>query len=115
MQQDKIDILIDLAGHTAGNRLLVLAKRAAPIQAVYLGYPSTTGLSQMDYIIADEYLIPDGFSCHYTEKPAYLKGHSFLCYQPQPDTPKVAPAPCIANGYITFGSFNNYRKFHPMP
>jgi len=113
MRQDHIDILIDLAGHTAENRLSVLAKRAAPIQAVYLGYPSTTGLKQMDYIIADEYLIPDKFKKHYTEKPMLIKGHSFLCYQPQPNTPQVTPAPYIKNGYITFGSFNNLPKISP--
>ncbi|MCF6300632.1 MAG: tetratricopeptide repeat protein, partial [Proteobacteria bacterium] len=113
MRQDNIDILIDLAGHTAQNRLAILAKRAAPIQAVYLGYPSTTGLKQMDFIIADKYLIPEKLNKHYSEKPMLIKGHSFLCYQPQPDTPEVALAPCVENGYITFGSFNNLPKISP--
>lgn len=113
MRQDNIDIIIDLAGHTAENRMSLLAKRAAPIQAVYLGYPSTTGLQQMDYIIADETLIPANHQQFYTEKPMLLKGTSFLCYQPQSDTPDVQPPPCLKNHYITFGSFNNLPKISP--
>ena len=110
MDQDKVDIVIDLVGHTAKNRLSVLAKRAAAIQAIYLGYPSTTGLKQMDYIIADEHLVPAEFENQYSEKVMRLKGMSFLCYQAQPNTPDVEQPPCIKNGYITFGSFNNLPK-----
>lgn len=113
MRKDNIDILVDLVGHTAENRLSLLAKRAAPIQAIYLGYPSTTGLKQIDYIIADETLIPANHQQFYTEKPMLLKGTSFLCYQPQANTPDVQPPPCLKNGYITFGSFNNLPKVSP--
>ncbi len=109
IQEDGIDILIDLAGHTAGGRIDLMARHPAPIQAIFLGYPYTTGLKAMDYIIADRHLIPSKMEGLYTERVARL-GESFLCYQPQPGTPDVAPLPALANGYITFGSFNNLPK-----
>ncbi len=109
IQEDEIDILIDLAGHTAGGRIDLMARHPAPIQAIFLGYPYTTGLKAMDYIIADRHLIPPHMEGLYTERIARL-GESFLCYQPQPGTPDVAPLPALANGYITFGSFNNLPK-----
>ncbi len=109
IQEDGIDILIDLAGYTAGGQIDLMARHPAPIQVLFLGYPYTTGLKAMDYIIADRHLIPSKMEGLYTERVARL-GESFLCYQPQPGTPEVAPLPALANGYITFGSFNNLPK-----
>ncbi|KAF0192321.1 MAG: hypothetical protein FD165_946 [Gammaproteobacteria bacterium] len=108
--QDEIDILVDLAGHTANNRLPLLARRLAPVQVSYLGYPNTTGLAAMDYRITDRWADPPGASdeCH-TESLLRLPG-GFLCYAPPEDAPPPAPSPYHANGCITFGSFNNQAK-----
>jgi len=82
IEQDKIDILVDLAGHTAHNRLLVMAFKPAPIQVTYLGYINTTGMSQIDYRLTDELAEPPELQKFYTEKLAYLpKGHH--CYKPE--------------------------------
>ncbi len=109
IRADGIDVLVDLTGHTAGGRPLLLAARAAPVQAVFIGYPYTTGLPSIDYIVADQHLIPVGQEALYSERPARLP-HSFLLYQPQPGTPPVAALPSQLNGHITFGSFNNLPK-----
>lgn len=107
---DKIDILIDLAGHTGNNRLPLFAHKPAPIQMTYLGYPDTTGLSTVDYRIVDQYVEPpeeDGL--YATEKPLRMP-HSYFCYTPIEKCPATGDAPALKNGYITFGSFNNYAK-----
>ncbi len=110
IQKDKIDILVDLAGHTYGNRVLLFARKPAPIQISWIGYPSTTGLSSMDYKIVDYYTDPpsltEGF---YTEKLIRLP-QCFLCYKPEAESPDVALPPFIKKAYITFGSFNNFAK-----
>jgi predicted O-linked N-acetylglucosamine transferase (SPINDLY family) len=108
---DGIDILVDLAGHTARNRLTVFAARAAPVQMTYLGYPSTTGLSRMDYRLTDERADPPGEEAFHSERLVRLPG-CFLCYQPPLRSPSVAGAPMVHNGYITFGSFNNLAKIN---
>jgi protein O-GlcNAc transferase len=106
---DGIDVLIDLSGHTAGNRLLTFARKPAPVQLTYLGYPGTSGLSAMDYRITDAYADLDGSGQYYAEKLLYLPD-SLCCYQPTLGMPDVAPLPALRNGYITFGSFNNSSK-----
>jgi len=112
IRNDKIDILIDLAGHTANNRLMVFAKRAAPVQISYLGYPNTTGLSNMDYRITDQWADPSGSSDKiHTEKLLRLE-NGFLCYKPRNHCPPVGPLPAVTNNYITFGSFNNAMKIN---
>lgn len=108
IQQDEIDILVDLAGYTAGGRMDLLACRPAPIQVIFLGYPYSTGLATMDYILADSHLIPPHHAHLYTERVARFK-KSFLCYQRQ-GAPDVAPLPAQRNGFITFGSYNNLPK-----
>ncbi|MCK5565376.1 MAG: hypothetical protein KAJ07_09035 [Planctomycetes bacterium] len=112
IEQDKIDILVDLAGHTDGNSLLVLAKKPAPIQATYLGYPNTTGLTTVDYRITDRASNPEGSEAFYTEQLVRLD-KQFLCYRPSEFTIKVAEPAFVKNGYITFGSFNDCRKITP--
>ena len=109
---DRIDILVDLAGHTANSRLAVLAARPAPLQMTWIGYPNTTGLRTIDYRITDGIADPAGEEVYYSEKLLRLDG-CFLCYQPHPDTPEVAPLPALANGHVTFGSFNNFSKINP--
>ncbi|MCK5295595.1 MAG: tetratricopeptide repeat protein [Alphaproteobacteria bacterium] len=111
IREDKIDILVDLSGHTSGNKLPLFACKPAPIQVSYIGYPNTTGLSAMDYRIVDDKTDPVGESDKLnTEKLARMPD-SFLCYRPSgKNVPDVAPLPFEKNGYITFGSFNNISK-----
>lgn len=111
--EDQIDILVDLAGHTAGNRLTLFADRAAPIQISWIGYPNTTGVVEMDYRITDSHADPPGITeSFHTEKLVRLPD-SFLCYRPGADFPDVGTLPCTKNGYITFGSLNNFMKITP--
>jgi predicted O-linked N-acetylglucosamine transferase (SPINDLY family) len=113
IRDDAIDILVDLAGHTANNRMLVFARKPAPVQVSWIGYPTTTGLSSMDYKIVDSYTDPPGMTEHfYTEKLIRLPD-CFLCYLPDPDSPDIGNLPAIENGYVTFGSFNNFAKISP--
>ena len=109
ISQQSIDILVDLAGHTAHNRLSVLARKPAPIQITYLGYPDTTGLSTIDYRITDNYTDPPGAEKFSTEKLLKMP-HSYFCYSPPNNSPAVNELPALKNGYVTFGSFNNYPK-----
>jgi predicted O-linked N-acetylglucosamine transferase (SPINDLY family) len=109
IQSDKIDILVDLAGHTINNRLLLFARKPAPIQVTYLGYVNTTGLSQMDYRIVDHWTDPvDSVNLH-TEKLVRLP-NTFLCYRPPDSSPPVVKAPLTRNHHVTFGSFNAGKK-----
>ena len=112
IQQDHIDILVDLAGHSANNRMKLFARKPAPIQVSYLGYPNTTGLAAMDYRITDAIADPPGITDrYYTEKLIRLH-EGFLCYHPSDGSPDVLDPPCLENGYITFGSFNNRAKIN---
>ncbi|HUK09764.1 MAG TPA: tetratricopeptide repeat protein [Stellaceae bacterium] len=111
--EDRIDVLIDLAGHTASTRLPALAVKPAPVTATWLGYPCTTGLPTIDYRLTDALADPPGAADHqHTETLIRLPG-CFLCYEPPPGLPRVTPAPGLANGHVTFGSFNNLAKVTP--
>ena len=113
IRTDGIDILVDLAGHTADNRLAVFARKPAPVQITWLGYPATTGLTAMDYRFTDCYCEPPGTSeAYYTETLIRLP-NSLWCYQPPADMPDPGPLPALANGHLTFGSFNNFAKVGP--
>ena len=110
IRDDHIDILVDLSGHTAGNRMLLFAQKLAPVQISYIGYPATTGLAAMDYKIVDWYTDPPGMTEQfYTEKLIRLPD-CFLCYLPEQAAPDVNELPALKNGYITFGCFNNLAK-----
>lgn len=111
IRDDGIDILIDLAGHTAHNRLPLFAWRPAPVQASWLGYFATTGLSDMDYLIADPWTVPEGEEAHFTESVWRLP-ETYLCFTPPAVNVQVADLPSLANGYITFGCFNNLTKMN---
>jgi predicted O-linked N-acetylglucosamine transferase (SPINDLY family) len=111
IRTDGIDILIDLSGHTAYNRLLVFARKPAPIQASWIGYPGTTGLQAIDYFLTDRFLLPCGqFDRQFTEKFAYLPvAAPFIS---SPDAPPVNLLPALTNGHLTFGSFNRPGKLN---
>jgi predicted O-linked N-acetylglucosamine transferase (SPINDLY family) len=109
IHDDGIDILIDLDGHTKGSRLPVFALRPAPVQVTFLDYVDTSGLDAMDFIIADEILIPAEFERYYTEEVIRLPGDA-LCYRPPGYAPRVSPPSAGKNGYITFGCFNTAHK-----
>ena len=104
---DAIDILVDLSGHTALNRLPLFAHRPAPIQVSWLGYFGTTGLDAMDYVLADRFVVPPGEDDAFTEQVWRMPG-SYLCFMP-PDI-DVPVRPRYAGAPITFGSFNNLAK-----
>lgn len=132
IRAQEIDLLVDLAGHTAHNRLLVFAQRAAPVQLGWLGYSDTTGLPAMDYILADAVVVPEAQAGFYTEQVWRLP-QSYLCYRPPADL-----AECLPNAHglsanpadesreiqvravrsgaqgVTFGSFNNSLKLSPQ-
>lgn len=112
IREDRIDILIDLSGHTSGGRLGVFAARPAPVQMTWLGYPNTTGLRTIDYRITDGVADPAGEEAYYSEELLRLDG-CFLSYQPVTGAPEAASLPALKNGHITFGSFNNFSKINP--
>ena len=112
IHDDGIDILIDLSGHTAHNRLLTFARKPAPVQASYLGYLGTTGLQSMDYFLCDEFWVPPGkLDWQFTEKMAYLPGA--VVFEASTHAAEVNTLPALDNGYITFGSFNRPNKLNP--
>ena len=110
VRNDKIDILVGLAGHAANNRILLFAREPAPIQLNWIGYPATTGLSTMDYKIVDRYTDPPSINEQFYTERLILMPVSFLCYMPHGDSPDVSELPALSSGHITFGSFNNFAK-----
>jgi protein O-GlcNAc transferase len=107
---DELDVLVDLSGHTADNRLQLLARRLAPVQVTWLGYPNGTGLAAMDWRLTDAIADPaPDADAHSTERLFRLPD-VFIVYDPPKDAPEVAPTPCLAAGHVEFGVFNNYQK-----
>ncbi len=112
IRRDKIDILVDLAGHTARNRLAVFAHKPAPVQVTYLGYPNTTGLTTMDYRLTDAWVDPPGETEQLHSETLFRLANGFLCYDPHNDTATENTDP-VTGAYTTFGSFNNLAKLSP--
>ncbi|CAN2042389.1 protein O-GlcNAc transferase [Candidatus Magnetomoraceae bacterium gMMP-15] len=110
IRYDGIDILVDLAGHSANNRLMVFAEKPAPLQVTYLGYPNTTGLSAIDYRITDSYADPPGKTEKYYSEKLIRLPHSFFCCNPPDEPIKVSSLPALKNGHISFGAFHNFAK-----
>jgi protein O-GlcNAc transferase len=111
VREDEIDILIDLSGHTAGNRLDAFALKPAPIQATWAGYVGTTGLSAMDYLLADRFQVPPEYDRYHSET-VYRMPNDYICYEPPEFAPSVGPLPALTNGYVIFGSFANPAKIN---
>lgn len=109
--EDQIDVLFDLSGHTAGNRLSLFATRAAPIQLGWAGYVGTVGLDTYDGLIADPVEIPPEHDATYVERPIRLPD-CYVCYHPPADAPEVPPLPSVNGGRFTFGCFNRPAKLN---
>eukprot|EP00252_Welwitschia_mirabilis_P017638 TRINITY_DN3902_c0_g1_i1.p1 TRINITY_DN3902_c0_g1~~TRINITY_DN3902_c0_g1_i1.p1 ORF type:complete len:781 (+),score=128.19 TRINITY_DN3902_c0_g1_i1:254-2344(+) len=109
VREDKVDILVELTGHTANNKLGLMACRPAPVQATWIGYPNTTGLPSIDYRFTDVLADPPNTRQKHVEELVRLPG-CFLCYTPSLEAGPIVQTPAISNGFITFGSFNNLAK-----
>ena len=109
---DGIDLLLDLAGHTGQQRMSLFGKRAAPVQATYLGYPGSTGVPNMDWVLGDAVVTPEGSDSLYSERVARLPGTVF-CFAPEVNYPYPTFANEVAQRPLTFGSFNNVPKVTP--
>ena len=110
--EDRIDVLVDLAGHTADNRLAVFARKPAPVQMTWLGYVGSTGLSSMDWRLTHADADPPGNEQYYSEKLYRFERSSWWVYRPRPDMPEVSASPALRQGFITFGSTNNIGKLN---
>ena len=113
VREDRIDVLIDLAGHTMANRMELFGLKPAPIQASWLGYPETTGLPTVDYKIADGVVFPIEEDGLYTSEKVLRLPNGYHCYLAPPGCPKIEPLPALRNGFITFGSFSSLAKLTP--
>ena len=112
VRRDGIDLLVDLSGHSGRHRLGVFARKPAAAQAAWMGYPSTTGLPQVDWRITDAIVDPPGCEIYYTERLVRLP-RTYQCYKPSDNSPLVGDLPALANGYVTFGCLNNPCKITP--
>jgi predicted O-linked N-acetylglucosamine transferase (SPINDLY family) len=112
IQDDCIDVLVDLAGHTRDSRLMAMRYSPTPVQVSYLGYCNTTGFPSVEWWITDRTADPEGSQAYYSEKLSYLEP-CFFAYAPPLDAPPVAPLPAIESGAVTFGSLANTLKLHP--
>ncbi len=112
IHRDRVDILFDMGGHTAGNRLPAFAMRPAPVQITWAGYVGTTGLPTMDYLLCDDRYVPEEEARFYTEKRLSMP-HCYAAYRPLEEPPPPAvPAPCLEKGYVTFGALQNPTKIN---
>lgn len=112
IRSDRLDVALDLTGHTGLNRMLLYARRLAPIQIAYLGYPNTTGLSTIDYRFTDPIADPVGMTDSFHAERLIRFSDCAWCYSPPASSPTNVPPPCLKNGYVTFGSFNALSKLN---
>ncbi len=110
IREDRIDILVDLTMHMAKNRMLLFARKPAPVQATYLAYAGTTGLDTIDYRITDPHLDPPGSSDEYYTERSIRLAQSYWCYEPPIESLEMTPLPAATKGFITFGCLNNFCK-----
>ena len=108
---DGIDILFDLSGHTSNNRMMVFARKPAPVQISWAGYPSTTGMDAIDYLITDPISTDPGEDAYFVETPIRLP-NAFVNYTPPEDAPPIISPPCLAKAHATFGCFSNPSKIN---
>ena len=113
IRKQEIDVLVDLAGHTAKNRLPMFARQVAPVQVTWIGYPDTTGVAEMNYRLTDAWADPVGQTDGWHTEQLWRLPQGFLCYSPIADAPDVAPPPCQQGAPLTFGSFNSLSKVDP--
>lgn len=113
VQEDRIDLLFDLAGHTSRSRLPVFAAKPAPVQISYLGYPDSTGLDTIDYRIVDAWSDPPGMTDPYCSEKLWRLSAGAWCYRPPAYAPPPVPSERLAAGAIHFGSFNTLAKLSP--
>ena len=113
IHEDRVDILFELAGHTAYNRLGVFALKPAPVQVSYLGYPGTTGLPTIDFRITDAFADPQGTTEHLHTEKLIRVPECVWCFEPDASAPEIEPLPALKNGFVTFGCFNNMAKLNP--
>ena len=112
IRKDAIDVLVDLSGFTSGNRLTVFARQPAAVMISWLGYWATTGLDCLDAVLLDPWHAPEGTDHEYVE-PIFRLPVTRFCYQPISEEPQVSPTPpCLKNGYLTYGCFNNTTKYN---
>jgi predicted O-linked N-acetylglucosamine transferase (SPINDLY family) len=111
IRSDGVDILVDLSGRTAGNRLPVFAAKPAPVQVSWLGYFATTGMPQMDAILADPVCAPESEESLYVEQVVRLP-HTRLCMSPPVAAPTPSTPPALKNGFITFGCYQTLPKIN---
>lgn len=109
IRRDEIDILFDLAGHTASNRLMVFAQRSAPVQITWAGYVGTTGVAEMDFLLADRFHVPSGCEGLYRERILRMP-NGYVTFEPPPDAPDVNELPALAHGILTFAAMCNPAK-----
>lgn len=110
IRADRIDVLVDLSGHTAGNRLLVFARKPAPIQVGYLGYPGATGLDTIDYRLTDPWADPPGVTGEANVEELVRLPETAWCFTPLSGAPPVGEPPAARSGSVTFACFNNFAK-----
>lgn len=111
IRKDRIDVLVDLSGHTGGNRLGVFAYKPAPVAVTWLGYFATTGFSAIDYVLCNRWLVPDNEENQWVETPWRLDD-THWCYTPPTVDVPVVPTPALESGIVTFGSYNNFDKIN---
>ncbi len=110
IQQERVDVLIDLSGHTVGHRLGVFRRRPAPLQLTWLGFHATTGLTAVDAIVVDPIAVPPDEQQWFSEPEVLSLPHTRYCWMPPSDAPAIAPLPALARGHVTFGSFQDLTK-----